>query len=80
MEKAGKSLRNLSDKEKQSFKINLVRVVKAKEGETIKTFSERTGNVLNSDLTGVINSKDPDDVLLAGEYLKVVIPYPYNAK
>lgn len=80
LEKAGESLRALNSKEKQSFEINLVRVVKAREGETIKSLSERTGNVLNSDLTGVINSRDPDEVLLAGEYLKVVIPYSYNPK
>jgi predicted Zn-dependent protease len=79
LEKAGESLRALNNKEKQSFEINLVRVVEAREGETIKSLSKRTGNVLNSDLTGVINSREPDDILSAGEYLKVVIPYTYQS-
>jgi predicted Zn-dependent protease len=79
LDKIGESVRTLSNSEKESFTINLMRVVEARKGETIKSLSERTGNVLNSDLTGVINSLDPDDILSAGEYLKVVIPYPYKS-
>jgi len=80
LEKTSESLRSLNDAEKNSIKINLMRVVEARKGETIKSLSDRTGNVLNNELTGVINSKDPGDLFSGGEYVKVVISYPYAAK
>ncbi len=64
--------------EKNSFTINLVRVMNAQQGETNKTLSARTKNILNDELTGVINSRDPDDKLDEGENIKVVIQYPYK--
>jgi predicted Zn-dependent protease len=78
LEETAKSLRVLKKNEKNSFTINLVRVVKARQGETIKTLSARTGNSLNDELTGVINSRNPDDQLEDGESIKVVIQYPYK--
>ena len=80
LEKAARSLRTLNDKEKQNFKINLVRVRKAKSGETITAFSNRTGNKLNEELTAVLNSKKVNDRLKEGEELKVVIQYPYKVE
>ena len=52
--------------------------MKARQGETIKTLSTRTGNSLNDELTGVINSRNPDDKLREGGQIKVVIQYPYK--
>jgi predicted Zn-dependent protease len=77
LEESAKSLRVLKKNEKNSFTINLVRVVQAREGETIKTLSARTGNSLNDELTGVINSRNPDDKLGEGGQIKVVIQYSY---
>jgi len=67
----------LNEKEKKSFTINLLRVRKAQKGETIKSMSERVGNVLNEEITAVINACEIDEKLKKGEDVKVVIKYPY---
>ena len=78
LEESAKSLRMLKKNEKNSFTINLVRVVQARQGETIETLSARTGNRLNEELTGVINSINSDDKLGEGGQIKVVIQSPYK--
>ena len=78
LEESAKSLRVLKKNEKNSFTINLVRVVQARQGETIETLSARTGNRLNEELTGVINSINSDDKLGEGGQIKVVIQSPYK--
>ena len=77
-EASAKSLHSLTNKERNSFKINLVRVVKAKKNETLESFSKRTGNKLNPDLTGVLNDRSLSDKLDKGEELKIVLSYPFK--
>lgn len=78
LEEVAKSLRKLNKAEKKSFTINLVRVEQANKGESIKTLSERTKNLLNEELTAVINSRGIYEPLDAGEEVKVVKQYPYH--
>lgn len=78
LEKVGESLRILTNTEKKSFTINLMRIVKARNGETLRSLSERTGNVLNEELTAVINASDINEKLEKGEEVKIVKEYPYE--
>jgi predicted Zn-dependent protease len=71
------SLRPLNESEKSSFTIDLLRVVKANKGETIADLSKRVGNVLNNELTAIINDKYEDDELEKDELIKVALTYPY---
>ena len=77
LDAAASSLRVLSPEEKKSFKITLMRVVEARKGENIRTLSARVGNVLNEELTAIINSKNAEDTFEIGELVKVVLTYPY---
>ncbi len=54
-----------------------MRVVKAKKGESIGRLSQRVGNVLNDELTAIINSRTANDKLEKNELVKVVLAYPY---
>ena len=78
LEETAKSLRVLKKKELTSFEVTLIRVVHANRGETIKSLSKRTNNVLNEELTGVINARNPEDKLNKGESIKIVKRYPYK--
>lgn len=78
LEQAANSLRVLTEEEKKSIKINLVRVVKANKGETIESLSIRTGNLIKNDLTGVINDRKTTEVLKMNEEIKVVLSSKYN--
>jgi predicted Zn-dependent protease len=80
LEKTAESLRPLNAEEKSSFTIDLLRVVKAKQNETIAGLSRRVGNVLNEELTAIINDKKENEKLDKGELLKVVLTYPYQIK
>jgi predicted Zn-dependent protease len=78
LEETAASLRVLNKGEKDSFTIDLLRVVEAKDGETISSLSSRVGNVLNSQLTATINNLDEEEKLKQGELIKVVLAYPYR--
>ena len=80
LEKTAKSLRSLTGSEKKSITIKKVKVVKAEKNETIETLSKRTGNLLNSELTGVVNSRGVNDKLKKGETVKIVLSYPYKGE
>ena len=80
LEKTASSLRVLTKEEKRSFKINLLRIVKARNSETIKTLSARVGNILNEELTAIINDKTEDEKSKKDELVKVVLSYNYSPK
>lgn len=78
LEKAVSSLRPLTQNEKESIKIQLMRVVRSEAGETLKELSERSGNTMELDLLGVINAVDVNTPLQAGSFIKVIKEYPYK--
>ncbi len=78
LENTAESLRALNSEEKESFSVNLMRVVQASEGETIESLSKRTENRLNLNLTRVINSVSEGETLREGELIKVVKTYPFK--
>jgi predicted Zn-dependent protease len=78
LENTAESLKVLNSQEKESFTVNLMRVVKASEGETIESLSKRTNNQLSPDLTRVLNSKSQGQILKEGDLIKVVKTYPFK--
>ncbi len=80
LESSVKSLRTLTDKERASIKYNFVKVVKARQGETLSGLSKRTGNKLNLALTAIINDHKPADKLGKEEQIKIVLDKPYLSK
>lgn len=80
LEATAASLRALNKKEKESFTINFMRTIKAKDNESVEQLSKRTGNLLNLELTRIINSKSENEKLKNGELVKIVRAYPYSVK
>ena len=78
LHKTALSLRVLNSEEKKSFIISTMKVVKAKENETIITLSTRENNILNAELTKIINSKDLDSKLKKDELIKIIVNNPYS--
>ena len=80
LEATAASLRALNKEEKESFTINFMRTVEAKNNESIEQLSKRTGNLLNLELTRIINSKSENEKFKHGELVKIVREYPYAIK
>jgi predicted Zn-dependent protease len=80
LENISSSLRVLNHKDKATIKISKVRVVKAKQGETITSLSKRVDNKLSIELTGVINSVAKNKQLHKGTLIKVVKEQNYYLK
>ena len=57
-----------------------MRTIKAKDNESVEQLSKRTGNLLNLELTRIINSKSENEKLKNGELVKIVRAYPYSVK
>lgn len=77
LDKTAESLRVLSKEEKESFVIHKMRIVEARENETIEALNKRTGNKLNTELTCTINDVNKETKLKKGELIKIVLPYKY---
>lgn len=77
---AALSFRAITAEERQAVQAARVRVVAAKEGETIEQLSKRTGNALASSLTAVINGLQVDGELKEGQRVKIVRKEPYAAR
>ena len=71
------SLRKLTDKEKDSISERYVKVVNAREGETIAELSKRTGNLIKPELTAIMNAKKVDEKLKEGTEIKIILKRPY---
>jgi len=72
LEHVSHSFRPLTSKDKATIKIDKVRVVKAKQGETITSLSKRVHNKLNLDLISIVNDKTTTEKLDKGTLIKVV--------
>jgi len=80
LENISSSLRALNDKDKATIKISKVRIVKAKQGETLISLSKRVDNKLSIELTSVINSVTENEKLNKGTLIKVVKEQNYYLK
>ena len=65
------SLRKITKKERSSIKPTILRIVSAKEGETIEELSKRTGNVLDLEYLYISNVLKPKAKLKQGQLIKI---------
>ncbi|MFN4956966.1 MAG: hypothetical protein ACK5WO_13280, partial [Cyclobacteriaceae bacterium] len=63
--------------DRQSITKKVIRVVETHKGETIKSVSERTSNVIPAKLTAAINGIAEETIFKQGDLVKVVVEVPY---
>jgi predicted Zn-dependent protease len=68
----------LTPREKASIKETRLRVVEARERESLLQLSERTGNVWNVALTALVNGIDIQEPLERGQLIKVALEQQYE--
>jgi predicted Zn-dependent protease len=74
---AMKSLRPLTEEEKQNFTGIKLRVVAAEEGETLEALSKRTNNIWDLKTTILKNGLEENPTLEKGQVLKIAVEEPY---
>jgi predicted Zn-dependent protease len=72
------SLRPMTAKEKSTIKERRLRVVSAREGDSLARLSQRTGNVWPVEATAVINVIDKDNPLNEGQLIKIAVSQPFS--
>lgn len=72
------SIRRISVEERNSIKIPVVKIVRARAGENINTLSERTGNIWKPDLTAIMNNLQQDVVFEQDELIKIAVSGTYR--
>jgi len=80
LQNAVKSFRSLTAKEHDSIMQKYLSIATAKENESLGALSKRSGNLLKSELTALINDKKPDERLSKGTQIKIVLQKPYAPK
>ena len=78
VEDATKSLRILTEKEKNSIMQKYLSVVIANGNENITELNKRTANKLDPELTAIINSIDPKEKIKKGKQIKIVLERVYG--
>ncbi len=74
------TFRELTEKEKEGITSLKLDFAKVKAGESLKAFSERTGNKWNEEVTGLMNGLEKGAKLEEGQYLKIAVEVPYISK
>jgi predicted Zn-dependent protease len=72
------SFRPITAKEKSSIKERRLRVVTARESESLARLSQRTGNVWPIEATAVVNGIDKEKPLKKGQLIKIAVSQPYK--
>ena len=72
------SLRALTDEERVSFLVRQIRIVRARDGESLAELSARTQNILDDASTRLINGLSPDQTLEAQQAIKIVTESKYS--
>jgi predicted Zn-dependent protease len=75
-----RSFRPLDEAERASIRTTRMRVMAAREGETLSEVGARTGNAWNINETAVANALFVDSVLEPGQLVKVAIEEPYRPR
>jgi predicted Zn-dependent protease len=76
---AALSFRAITAKEKSSIKERRLRVVAARESESLARLSQRTGNVWPPEATAVVNGIDSDKPLKEGQLIKIAVSQPFKS-
>lgn len=72
------SLRPLTEAERSEYTAVRLRAVEAEAGESLQEYSDRTGNTWDLKTTALMNSREENTVLQAGEILKIAREEPYQ--
>jgi predicted Zn-dependent protease len=72
------SFRPITAKEKSSVKERRLRVVAAREGESLARLSQRTGNVWPIEATAVVNGLSAGKKLKKGQLVKIAVSQPFS--
>lgn len=72
-----RSIRALNSDEKNAIKIQYISLVKARENETLEELSKRTNNLINPELTAIINGLNIKQNLKKGQEIKIVLDKAY---
>jgi predicted Zn-dependent protease len=76
---AALTFRTLTDQERASIVATRIRVITAREGETLADVTERTGNVWDTAITALYNGMAENQRLAAGEPIKIAVREPYRS-
>jgi predicted Zn-dependent protease len=71
LKKSAQSLRVITDDQKKSIEIPVLRFIEAHEDETIEALNERSGNTWDVQLTSVMNNIPTDKPLKKGQLVKI---------
>ncbi len=78
VEQTALSLRSLTINEMLTFNANYYQVVNAREGENLEALCNRLGDGVNKEMVALINAKDNNEMLKAGEPIKIVVEQEYG--
>jgi len=73
-----RSFRRLSEAERAGIVEQRLRVVEAREGETLAELSDRTGNMWELNETAIMNHMRPGRALSQGDEIKIAVRVPYR--
>jgi predicted Zn-dependent protease len=74
-----RSFRPLTQQERGSIREDRLRIVEAREGETVTALAARSGTRWSAAMVAVANGLAPDDRLRRGQLVKVPLSEPYTA-
>ena len=74
------SFRRISEVERGRVFQNNIRIIEAKEGETLEALSTRSQNTWSVELTAIFNGMEEAVVLKEGELIKVAVKTNYSSK
>jgi predicted Zn-dependent protease len=77
-ERAARSFRLLSERERASIRDLRLRIVRARDGERLEALSRRTGNTWTPEETAVANSLPLGVRLSEGQPVKIAVEVPYR--
>ncbi len=72
------SLRTLTSSERKNVEMRTMKIVRAKENETVKELIARSNNVLKIDVVNVINDLEKDAKLKENEAIKIAVNELYS--
>jgi predicted Zn-dependent protease len=74
------SFRPLSPDERKNIREKRLRLVKAKEGETVKDLTVRSQSAWKANQVAVANNLEESDRLREGQVMKITVEEPYAGK
>lgn len=72
IEKTTYSFKPLTQEERKSITSRRLRIVEARQGETLVQLSERTGNAWEPAFTALANNVEEDEILQEGQLIKII--------